>query len=65
MARTKTTVITELWYPYTDKLLLIVDVSGQRALRRKWITCFDNVNAVIFVAAMSEYDQKMWEDENK
>ena len=40
----------------------IYDVAGQRALRRKWIHCFDSVTAVIFVAAISEYDQKIFED---
>jgi hypothetical protein len=30
---------------------------GQRNERRKWIHCFENVTAVIFVAALSEYDQ--------
>ena len=33
------------------------DVGGQRNERRKWIHCFDNVTAVIFVTAISEYDQ--------
>lgn len=33
------------------------DVGGQRNERKKWIHCFDNVTAVIYVAALSEYDQ--------
>jgi len=40
------------------------DVGGQRNERRKWIHCFDNVTAVIFVTAISEYDQVLYEDEN-
>eukprot|EP00455_Lapot_gusevi_P008767 TRINITY_DN1385_c0_g2_i1.p1 TRINITY_DN1385_c0_g2~~TRINITY_DN1385_c0_g2_i1.p1 ORF type:complete len:158 (+),score=63.37 TRINITY_DN1385_c0_g2_i1:52-525(+) len=40
------------------------DVGGQRNERKKWIHCFENVTAVIFVAAMSEYDQVLFEDEN-
>jgi len=31
---------------------------------KKWIHCFENVTAVIFVAAISEYDQVLYEDEN-
>lgn len=35
----------------------MVDVGGQRNERRKWIHAFEGVTAVIFVAAISEYDQ--------
>src|SRR5690606_8635150 len=37
-------------------------VGGQRNERKKWIHCFDNVNAVVFVQALSEYDLKCYED---
>ena len=43
----------------------IFDVGGQRAERRKWISCFDGVTGVIFVAAASEYDQVLYEDKAK
>ncbi|KAH7709940.1 guanine nucleotide-binding protein G(I) subunit alpha 65A [Aphelenchoides avenae] len=43
-------------------LFRVVDVGGQKSERRKWITVFDNVNAVIFFAAVLEYDQLMAED---
>ncbi len=33
----------------------IVDVGGQRSERRKWISCFQDVTAVLFVIAISEY----------
>jgi len=41
----------------------IFDVAGQRSGRRKWIHCFDNVTAIIFICAMSEYDQTLVEDD--
>ncbi len=40
----------------------IYDVGGQRNERKKWIHCFDDVTALIFVAALSEYDQTLFED---
>ncbi len=40
----------------------IYDVGGQRNERKKWIHCFDDVTAVIFVVALSEYDQTLFED---
>lgn len=38
-------------------------VPRQRNERKKWIHCFENVTAVIFVVAVSEYNQVMFEDE--
>jgi hypothetical protein len=35
----------------------VFDVGGQRSERRKWIHCFDNVDAIIFIIAISEFDQ--------
>ena len=40
----------------------LIDVGGQRSERKKWLHCFDSVNAVVFVVAMSEYDQVLSED---
>ena len=38
---------------------------AQKSERKKWINCFDSVTAVIFVASMSCYDEKMFEDQEK
>jgi hypothetical protein len=35
----------------------LIDVGGQRSERKKWLHCFESVDAVLFVVAMSEYDQ--------
>jgi guanine nucleotide-binding protein subunit alpha len=39
-----------------------VDVGGQRSERKKWLHYFDNVTAVLFVVAISGYDQVLIED---
>ncbi|VDD97928.1 unnamed protein product [Enterobius vermicularis] len=38
------------------------DVGGQRDERRKWIQCFNDVTAIIFVCASSSYNLNLWED---
>ena len=38
------------------------DVGGQRDERRKWIQCFNDVTAIIFVTAMSGYNLTLRED---
>ena len=43
----------------------MVDVGGQRSERRKWIHCFENVTSIIFLVALSEYDQVLVESENE
>ncbi|BGP21048.1 hypothetical protein JCM10213_007565 [Rhodosporidiobolus nylandii] len=43
--------------------ILVVDVGGQRSERKKWIHCFENVNILLFVIAISEYPQMLYEDE--
>ncbi|XP_050327079.1 guanine nucleotide-binding protein subunit alpha-14-like [Bactrocera neohumeralis] len=42
-------------------LLRVIDVGGQRSERRKWLQCFDEVTALIFLASLSEYDQTLSE----
>jgi hypothetical protein len=42
-----------------------VDVGGQRSERRKWIHCFESVTSIIFLVALSEYDQVLAECDNE
>jgi GTPase SAR1 family protein len=63
--RVRTSSIVEMSFKINGVDFLIADVGGQRGERRKWIHCFDGVQAVLFVAAISEYDQKVVEDPEK
>lgn len=62
--RVKTTGIVETEFDLSNLKFRLFDVGGQRNERKKWIHCFDNVTAVIFVTSLSEYDQKCYEDDS-
>ena len=62
-SRVRTTGIVQSDFKIKSMDFAMFDVGGQRNERRKWIHCFDDVNAMIFVAALSEYDQVLFEDE--
>jgi len=64
-SRVRTTGIVQSDFGVGKMNFSMFDVGGQRNERRKWIHCFDNVDSVVFVAALSEFDQKLFEDENK
>lgn len=62
MTRVRTTgiVVTAVQEnPYTYQ---VVDVGGQRSERRKWIHCFDDVRAIIFLEGLAGYNQVLFED---
>ncbi|CAO1612650.1 unnamed protein product [Jaminaea pallidilutea] len=63
-SRVKTTGITETHFQIGDLNYKVFDVGGQRSERKKWIHCFENVTAIIFLVAASEYDQLLYEDQN-
>ena len=61
--RVKTTGIVEVNFTYKGFNFQILDVGGQRSERKKWIHCFEDVTAILFCVAMSEYDQVLHEDD--
>jgi len=63
-SRVRTTGIVENEFEIDGNQFKMFDVGGQRNERKKWIHCFENVTAVLFVAAISEYNQVLYEDEN-
>ncbi|GFO26398.1 guanine nucleotide-binding protein subunit alpha-11 [Plakobranchus ocellatus] len=62
--RVPTTGIIEYPFDLDDMVFRLVDVGGQKSERRKWIHCFDNVTSIMFLAALSEYDQDLVEADN-
>jgi len=50
LSRVRTTGIVEEQYRIEGVTFEIIDVGGQRNERKKWIHCFEDVNAIIYVA---------------
>ncbi|MES1910753.1 MAG: hypothetical protein MHM6MM_003287 [Cercozoa sp. M6MM] len=61
--RVRTTGIVDSSFEIQGRTYNIFDVGGQRNERKKWIHCFEGVNAIIFVAALSAYNQLLFEDD--
>jgi len=62
--RKRTSGIIETDFTIGDLNFRMVDVGGQRNERKKWIHCFEDVTAILFVASLSEYDQVLEEDDS-
>jgi guanine nucleotide-binding protein subunit alpha len=62
MARLRTTGVISAKFSMGGLTFNLVDVGGQRNERKRWIHQFENVSTVIFIAASSEYDQTLFED---
>ena len=63
MVRHRTTGVVTEKFKMRGKEFHIFDVGGQRSERRKWIHCFEDVTAIIYVASLSSYNEVMFEDE--
>eukprot|EP00455_Lapot_gusevi_P030294 TRINITY_DN3258_c0_g1_i2.p1 TRINITY_DN3258_c0_g1~~TRINITY_DN3258_c0_g1_i2.p1 ORF type:complete len:361 (+),score=35.61 TRINITY_DN3258_c0_g1_i2:56-1084(+) len=58
----RTSGIEEANLTINGDLVTIVDTGGQKNERKKWIHVFDNTPSVLFVVAISHYNQMMFED---
>jgi GTPase SAR1 family protein len=64
-SRVRTTGIVETEFQYRELTFKLADVGGQRNERKKWIHCFQDVTAVLFLVGVSEYDQTLFEDDTE
>ena len=61
-SRSRTTGVVQNNFTIDGNHFQMFDVGGQRSERKKWIHCFEEVSCVLFVVALSAYDQKLFED---
>ena len=66
-ARSRTSMVEKETILLNDITMNIYDAGGQRAERKKWMSNFaeTSIDVVIFVAALSEYDQTCFEERSK
>lgn len=53
MARVITTGIVTTEFDHSPVHYQLIDVGGQRNERRKWIHCFDDVTAIIYLVNLN------------
>ncbi|CAI2183452.1 10268_t:CDS:2 [Funneliformis geosporum] len=63
-ARVRTVGVSEHKFEIDGITYKIFDVGGHRSQRHFWAPYFDDVNAIIFMAAISAFDQPLEEDPN-
>ncbi len=62
-SRARTTGIVETHFIIKGSKFSMFDVGGQKSERKKWVKCFtDNIDVLIFVAAISGFNQTLFED---
>jgi guanine nucleotide-binding protein G(i) subunit alpha len=62
-SRVKTTGITETSFSMDWMSYSILDLSDTRSEQKKWIHCFEGVDAILFVVDIAAYDKLLYEDE--
>eukprot|EP01091_Cochliopodium_minus_P017211 TRINITY_DN6680_c0_g2_i1.p1 TRINITY_DN6680_c0_g2~~TRINITY_DN6680_c0_g2_i1.p1 ORF type:complete len:350 (+),score=81.49 TRINITY_DN6680_c0_g2_i1:70-1119(+) len=60
--RIKSTGLKEIQFACKGFTFRVVDVGGQRSERKKWIHCFQDVTAILFVVALNDYERVLEED---
>jgi len=61
LSRVRTDEVVEQKYNIDGTIFKVFDAGGQRSERRKWLDWFGIVDAVVYVAALSEYDEYLRE----
>ncbi|KAJ3446385.1 guanine nucleotide-binding protein g(o) subunit alpha [Anaeramoeba flamelloides] len=63
LCRVRTSGINQTNFSMDDFKFTIIDVGGQRNERKKWISCFEGITALLYISSISEYNQQLFEDQ--
>lgn len=63
-SRVITTVVSEFKFTDNGVTYRLYDVGGHRSARKTWVPFFDDCNAILFVVAVSSYNQQLAEDKD-
>eukprot|EP00924_Labyrinthula_sp_SR-Ha-C_P010141 maker-scaffold_66-snap-gene-0.76-mRNA-1 protein AED:0.00 eAED:0.00 QI:119/1/1/1/1/1/4/53/387 len=61
-SRIRTTGLQEVTFKPDETTFSLIDVGGQRAERRKFFFLFADMDCLIFVGSMADYDESLFED---
>jgi guanine nucleotide-binding protein G(i) subunit alpha len=61
--RRKTTGIVQVQFKNGEAMFKLIDVGGQRSERKKWKSVFQDVDVLIYVASLGDYDLLCYEDD--
>mmetsp|Transcript_5913 Transcript_5913/g.9820 ORF Transcript_5913/g.9820 Transcript_5913/m.9820 type:complete len:344 (+) Transcript_5913:161-1192(+) len=61
----KTSGLVTTHFEYNGTGFTLIDVGGQESERRKWAAAFKSATSVLFIAAISSYDQYYFDKKNK
>ncbi|KAJ3311410.1 Guanine nucleotide-binding protein G(o) subunit alpha [Boothiomyces sp. JEL0838] len=62
LLRTVTQTVSDTVFEFSKVRIHFYDVSGLQHHRKQWISYFEDVTAILFVVALSSYDQTLTED---
>jgi len=63
--RLQTTAVHESTFHFEDLTFRMIDVGGQKTQRKKWLSFFEGVTAVIFCVAINEFDLNLREQRSQ
>lgn len=62
--RKRTIGNSTFYFNFNTTSVSLIDVGGQKVERYKWQPLFDQVDYLIFITSLSDFDQNLWEEQS-